>query len=204
MDIKEIANKIKQEGGRLYLVGGAVRDNILKKQIYDEDYCVTGITGEKFKKIFPEAYIRGKSFEVFDIDGKEFAIARREIKIGKGHKSFEIETGSEITIEEDLKRRDITINSIAQDILTEEIIDPFKGIEDIENKLIKATSSKFKEDPLRVYRVARFAAQLNFEVEKTTIQYMRELKTELKTLSAERVFQELRKAITTRKTVYIF
>ena len=159
-DIKLIANKIKQEGGNLYLVGGAVRDALLGNITHDEDYCVTGISSEKFKEMFPQAHIRGKAFAVFDIDGKEFAMARIESKIGPGHKEFKIEADSTITIEEDLARRDITINSIAKDVLTGEIIDPFKGREDLKNKIIRATTLHFKEDPLRVYRVARLAAKL--------------------------------------------
>ena len=125
MKIENVAKLIEKNGGRLYLVGGAVRDSILNRPIYDEDYCVTGITKNEFIKLFPQAISREKAFEVFDLDGKEFALARTEKKIGKGHKSFEITTGKDITIEEDLKRRDITINAIAKDILTEEIIDPF-------------------------------------------------------------------------------
>lgn len=148
------------------MVGGAVRDAILNKPIKDEDYCITGFTFEKFLNLFPMARVRGKSFEVFDLDGKEFALARKEIKVGKGHKEFTIETNEDISIEEDLKRRDITINSIAQDVLTKEIIDPFGGREDLENKVIRATSSRFSEDPLRVYRVARIAAVLDFTVSR--------------------------------------
>lgn len=125
MKIENIAKLIEENGGRLYLVGGAVRDSILNRPIYDEDYCVTGITKDKFIKLFPQAISRGKIFEVFDLDGKEFALARTEKKIGKGHKNFEITTGKNITIEEDLKRRDITINAIAKDVLTKKIIDPF-------------------------------------------------------------------------------
>lgn len=125
MDIENVAKIIEQNGGRLYLVGGAVRDSLLNKPIYDEDYAIVGFDETEFIKLFPQAISRGKSFEVFDLDGKEFALARTEKKIGKGHKSFEITTGKNITIEEDLKRRDITINAIAKDILTEEIIDPF-------------------------------------------------------------------------------
>ena len=77
-DIKLIANKIKEAGGNLYLVGGAVRDEFLGKETHDRDYCVTGITAEKFQEIFPEAHIHGKSFAVFEIDGQEFAMARTE------------------------------------------------------------------------------------------------------------------------------
>ena len=202
--MKEIANKIKQAGGNLYLVGGAVRDELLGKTIHDEDYCVTGITAEQFQKLFPEAHIRGKAFAVFDIDGKEFAMARTESKQGTGHKEFEIKTDPKITIEEDLSRRDITINAIAKDVLTGEIVDPFNGREDLKNKIIRATTKHFKEDPLRVYRVARFSAQLGFDVENETINQMMKLKSELNSLSSERVFTELRKALATEKPSIFF
>ena len=202
--MKEIANKIKNAGGNLYLVGGAIRDELLGKQTHDEDYCVTGLTSEEFQELFPDAHIRGKSFAVFDIDGKEFAMARTESKQGKGHKEFEIITNPNITIEEDLARRDITINAIAKEVLTGKIIDPFNGIEDLKNKIIKATTKAFKEDPLRVYRVARFAAQLQFTVEQETITQMNELKNELNTLSKERVFTELKKALNSEKPSIFF
>ncbi len=128
MDINKIAIKIQENGGTLYLVGGAIRDEIMNKPVYDKDYCVTGISKEKFIELFPEAKARGKSFEVFDIDKTEFALARTEKKIGKGHKEFKTTTSEEISIEEDLARRDITINAIAKEILTGKIIDPFNGI----------------------------------------------------------------------------
>ena len=195
MKIEERAKIIKQNGGNTYLVGGAVRNAILNKPIKDEDYCITGFTSEKFLNLFPMAKSRGKTFEVFELEGKEFALARKETKIGKGHKEFEIETNEDISIEEDLKRRDITINSIAQDVLTKEIIDPFGGIEDLDNGIIRATSEKFGEDPLRVYRVARIAANLEFEVSRKTLNMMYKLKGELETLSKERVFTEFRKAL---------
>ena len=203
-EIIKIAQKIEKAGGRLYLVGGAIRDDLLGKKTHDEDYCVTGITAEKFEEIFPEAHIRGKAFAVFDMHGKEFAIARTESKYGVGHKEFEINTSPKITIEQDLARRDITINSIAKDVLTGKIIDPFNGRKDIENKIIRATTEAFKEDPLRVYRVARFAAQLGFKVEQQTIEQMEELKNELDTLSGERVFEELKKALNTQKPSIFF
>lgn len=204
MEIEEIAKLIEKNGGRLYLVGGAIRDRLLNRPIFDKDYCVVGIEKEKFLKLFPNAHIRGKSFEVFDLEGCEFALARTEKKIGVGHKEFQITTSKNITIEEDLKRRDITINSIAQDVLTKEIIDPYGGVEDIKNGIIKATSDKFLEDPLRVYRVARFASQFNFKVEQNTIKMMNSLREELKTLSKERIFCEFRKALSTKKPSNFF
>lgn len=204
MSIIEIANIIKENGGNLYLVGGAVRDEIMNRKVHDEDYCVTGIGKETFEKLFPKAYKRGKSFGVYDIENKEFALARKDKKIGKGHKEFEVQNGKDITIEEDLARRDITINSIAKDVLTEEIIDPYEGIEDIQNKIIRATTDSFIEDPLRVYRVARFASELNFVVEEKTIKMMRKIKEELKTLSPERVFTEFRNALKSNKPSVFF
>lgn len=203
MDIINIAKIIENAGGKLYLVGGAIRNEILNIPIEDEDYCITNLTANKFKELFPESFIKGNSFEVFEIDKKEFAIARREKKSGLGHKEFEIETDN-VTIEEDLKRRDITINSIAKEVLSGKIIDPFNGVKDIKNKIIRATSDKFIEDPLRVYRVARFASLLEFEVEKNTIQMMKNLKEELKYLAPERVFEELKKALISKSPSIFF
>lgn len=204
MDIFEIANIIKNNGGNLYLVGGAIRDKLLGKEVHDEDYCITGISTEEFEKLFPEAHLRGKFFGVYDLECKEFAMARKERKSGIGHREFDIEIGNKITIEEDLKRRDITINSIAEEVLTGKLIDPFKGIEDVKNRKIRATSNSFKEDPLRVYRVARFAATLNFNVDENTIEMMKMLKSELNTLSKERVFIEFKKALGSNKPSEFF
>lgn len=203
-NIREIANKISKKGGNLYLVGGAVRDELLGIKNHDEDYCVTGISFDEFQETFPEAIVKGKDFPVFLIDIKEFAIARRERKIGLGHKSFNVETDKKITIEEDLKRRDITINALAKKVLTGEIIDPYNGTHDLKNGIIRAVSDHFSEDPLRVYRVARFASQFDFQVENNTIKMMRSLKNELSSLSVERVYNELSKALLTRKPSVFF
>ena len=183
---------------------GAIRDKLLNKKVKDEDYCVVGITSEQFKNLFPESFPRGKSFEVFELNGKEFAMARTERKTGVGHKEFEITTNKNITIEQDLARRDITINSMAQDVLTGELIDPFNGKQDIKNGIIRATTEHFLEDPLRVYRVARFAAMRIFEVDKDPLKMMSNLKDELGTLSEERVFVEFSKALSANKPSTFF
>lgn len=203
-DIYEIANKIHSIGGNVYLVGGAIRDELLGIVNHDEDYCVTGISFDEFKDLFPEAYIRGKDFPVFSIDNKEFAIARKERKIGIGHNSFDIEIDKKITIEEDLERRDITINAIAKEVLTDKIIDPFGGREDLRRHMIRAVSSHFAEDPLRVYRVARFASQFDFNVEDNTIKMIKSLKNELSSLAVERVYNELSRALLTDKPSRFF
>ena len=203
-DIYEIADKIKQNGGNVYLVGGAVRDKLLGIVNHDEDYCVTGISFEEFKELFPEANVRGKDFPVFDIDNKEFAIARKERKIGIGHNSFDVEIDKKITIEEDLERRDITINAIAKEVLTDKIIDPFGGREDLKKHIIRAVSNHFVEDPLRAYRVSRFASQFDFDVEYNTMKMIELLKNELPSLSVERVYNELSKALLTDKPSRFF
>ncbi len=133
----------------------------------------------------------------------EFALARRETKTGIGHKEFEVDT-KDVTIEEDLARRDITINAIAKNVLTGEIIDPFNGRKDIKKGIIKATTNAFKEDPLRVYRVARIATKTKFKVEENTLKLMEELKPELNTLSKERVFVEFEKALKEDKPSIFF
>lgn len=204
MEILEIAQIIQREGGRLYLVGGAIRDKLLERKNEDEDYCVVGLTKEKFIKLFPQAKTRGKDFEVFDLESHEFALARTEKKVGVGHKEFKIQTNQEISIEQDLARRDITINSMAQDVLTKQIIDPYGGQADLKERVIRATSKAFVEDPLRAYRVARFAAEFGFEVEENTLQLMEQLKPELSHLSKERVFVEFRKALATNQPSIFF
>lgn len=125
-NIDEVAKLIEKNGGRLYLVGGAVRDKLLRRAIHDEDYCVVGLETTDFERIFPDVQKRGKAFPVYSMLGREFAMARAESKNGKKHTDFNIETNKNITILQDLKRRDITINSIAQDVLTGDIIDPYK------------------------------------------------------------------------------
>lgn len=204
-NIIEIAKLIEKNGGRLYLVGGAVRDKLLNlKESHDKDYCITGLSKEKFQELFPEAKIQGKDFPVFILNNQEFALARKERKSGTGHKSFEFLTDETIRIEEDLARRDITINSMAQDVLTKKLIDPFGGQQDLKKEIIRKTTDAFTEDPLRVYRIARFAATLQFEVEENTLIAMKQLKQELDTLSKERVYEEFKKALDSNKPSSFF
>ena len=204
MNEKDIALKIKKNGGNLYLVGGAVRDELMKRKIHDKDFCVTGISYNEFIKIFPDAKIIGKDFPVFLVNNFEIALARKDVKKAIGYKGFEVITSKDITIEEDLKRRDLTINAIAKDVLTGKIIDPYNGVEDIKNRYIKHIDDSFCEDPLRAYRVARFAAQLKFRVDIKTCELIKKLKDELVSLTPERVFQEFRKALNTNKPSIFF
>lgn len=212
--MQEIAKKIKKAGGNLYLVGGAIRNQLLNLPVTEKDYCVTGLSKEQFQTLFPDARIQGKDFPVFILNQIEIALARKERKTGKGHKEFEFLTSPTIKIEEDLARRDLTINSIAQDVLTGEMIDPFQGREDIEKRILRKTTDAFIEDPLRVYRVARFMATLyeesakkqnkKFIIEPETLKAMKKLKPELTSLSKERVFSEFRKALASSKPSLFF
>ena len=202
--VTDLAREISAIGGRLYLVGGAIRDLLMGKKPHDFDYCVTGIEIGDFQKLLPGAKMHGKAFPVLDFRRREFAFARKEIKTSKGHKGFEMISNKDISIEEDLLRRDITINSIAMDVLTEEIIDPYNGRQDIEKQIIRATSDAFVEDPLRTYRVARFESQLDFRIEPNTFDLMQKTKEELNTLSPERVYTELEKALKSPKPSVFF
>ena len=146
---------------QIYLVGGAIRDRLLELPApYECDWGVVGSSPEEMKS---KGYIKvGKSFPVF-IDPKtseEYALARTESKSGHGYHGFEFDAGPEITLEEDLLRRDLTINAIAEDDMGN-IIDPYNGIADIKNRVLRHVSAAFRDDPLRVLRVARFMSKLS-------------------------------------------
>ena len=185
-------------GGRLYLVGGAVRDKLMGKPASDRDYVITGVKLEDVK--LPK--IVGKDFPVFlaEVDGAmvEVAMARKEKKVGLGYHGFEFYTDPDVTIEEDLSRRDLTMNAMALDVETGELIDPYGGQADLEARMLRHTSEAFAEDPLRVYRVARFAARFGFRIHPETKALMMKLKPELNALTPERVFLELKKALVSR------
>ena len=193
--IIQIAKKIEQNNGDLYLVGGAVRDEFLGIKNKDEDYCVVGITHDKFIELFPEAISRGKTFEVFDINGKEFALARLENKTGKGHKDFEIITNKDITIYDDLKRRDLTINALylSKDL---EVIDYVNGQKDLENKVIKMVGdplTRIKEDPLRIIRIYRFHLDLGFSIDPALEEVIKNNRDLLNKLRKEKFLEEIHK-----------
>ncbi|GLR63022.1 CCA tRNA nucleotidyltransferase [Marinospirillum insulare] len=185
---------------QVYLVGGAVRDELLNLFVKDRDWVVVGATPEQMEKQGFRPV--GKDFPVFlhPQTHEEYALARTERKDGKGYKGFTVIASPEVTLEEDLLRRDLTINAIAKDS-TGQLIDPYKGQEDLNNKLLRAVSDAFNEDPLRVLRTARFAARfayLGFKVEAGTLEKMCQITAsgELGYLTAERVWVEVEKALT--------
>ncbi|CAN1516784.1 PcnB tRNA nucleotidyltransferase/poly(A) polymerase [Burkholderiaceae bacterium] len=184
---------------KIYAVGGAIRDNLLGLSMHDIDYVVVGSS--------PSAMVAlgyrpvGNEFPVFlhPTTQAEYALARTERKIGKGYQGFVFHTDPNVTLEEDLERRDLTINAMAQALdnkgqLSGPIIDPFGGQADLANKVLRHVSAAFAEDPLRLLRLARFAAALPaFEIAPETVLAAQEIvrSGELRNLSAERVWQEL-------------
>ncbi len=209
MTLKEINNILKQHNGKIYIVGGAVRDKLLSISCHDVDVVVVGIEQTIFEKLFPEAKMTGKSFPVYrmDVDNfgeVEFAFARKERKIASGHNGFEVVFDPSVTLKEDLYRRDLTMNALAEDVDTHEIIDYFHGIEDINNKRICAVSEHFLEDPLRALRAARQSAKFNFKINDYTFDMMNKCKEELKEMSQDRIVEELKKALATDKPSIFF
>lgn len=181
--------------GTRFLVGGAVRDELLGIPIKERDWVVTGTTAEA---MLEAGFLQvGKAYPVFlhPETHEEYALARTETKVGPGHGGFTFATGIRVTLEEDLGRRDLTINALAKSE-THEIIDPFGGQADLRAKILRHVSKAFNEDPLRCYRVARFAATLpDFTVHETTVALMRSMAEQLSELSAERVWNEWVKAL---------
>lgn len=185
-----------------YLVGGAVRDSLLNYPVKERDWVVVGATVEEMLKLGYQQV--GKDFPVFlhPKTKDEHALARTERNIALGYKGFEVHASPDVTLEEDLIRRDLTINAIAQDE-DGNLYDPYNGRADLEKKLLRHVSPAFSEDPVRVLRVARFAARyahLGFTVAEETNELMRSMveSGEVNSLVAERVWQEFHKALSER------
>ncbi|WP_290614424.1 multifunctional CCA addition/repair protein [Arsukibacterium sp. UBA3155] len=191
-----------------YLVGGAVRDELLGYPFHEHDWVVVGATPEQ---MLGAGYQQvGKDFPVFlhPQTKEEHALARTERKNGKGYTGFSVYAAPDVTLEQDLQRRDLTINAIARDD-NGNYIDPFNGRADIEQRVLRHVSAAFAEDPLRVLRVARFYARyahLGFRVADDTMALMRQLSHsgELQTLSPERVWQETAKALNSQSPAAYF
>ncbi|MCE5285613.1 MAG: polynucleotide adenylyltransferase [Pelosinus sp.] len=196
---KEFAEIVAQNGGRAYRVGGCVRDKFMGAVPKDIDFCIVGMVKKNFKLLFLEAQECGKSFPVFllTIDGskREVAFARTEEKVGSGYKGFRVSAKPKITIEQDLFRRDTTINSMAEDSLTGEIIDPFQGRQDISDKVLRATSQHFSDDPMRALRLAGHAARFGFSIDAATLQLAMAAREELAEEPVERMVLELGKVL---------
>ena len=183
----------------VYLVGGAVRDQLLNLPVKDRDWVIVGATPQALLDLGYQQV--GKDFPVFlhPQSKEEYALARTERKSGQGYTGFICDFSAEITLEQDLIRRDLTINAIAQD-LQGNLYDPYHGADDLQQRILRHVSPAFVEDPLRVLRVARFAARyhhLGFTIAPETLQLMQTLtlQGELQHLTAERVWAETEKAL---------
>jgi len=189
----------------IYLVGGAVRDKLLGLAVKDRDWVVVGATPEEMTA---RGYkMVGADFPVFlhPETKEEYALARTERKSGRGYKGFIVYAGPDVTLEQDLARRDLTINAMAEDA-SGRLIDPYDGATDLKRGILRHVSPAFAEDPLRVLRVARFAARFGYPVAHETQAMMRSLVEagEMETLVAERVWSELERALGEKQPVRFF
>jgi len=191
----------------IYLVGGAVRDKLLNYPSKDNDYVVVGGTVEEMLR---QGFVQvGKDFPVFlhPKTKSEYALARTERKSGSGYTGFEVYAAPDVSLVDDLRRRDLTINAMAQN--EKGLIDPYGGQADLKAKVLRHVSENFKEDPLRVLRLARFAARyahMGFTVAESTMNFMREMvcSGELSSLMAERVWQEIHHSLGERSPEVFF
>jgi tRNA nucleotidyltransferase (CCA-adding enzyme) len=190
---------------KVYEVGGAVRDELLGLPVKDRDFVVVGATPEQMVELGYRAV--GRDFPVFlhPTTHQEYALARTERKTGRGYRGFQIFASPEVTLEDDLARRDLTINAMAR---TEdgELIDPFSGAADIQARVLRHIGPAFVEDPVRVLRVARFAARFGFDVAPETLDLMRKMviEGEVDHLVAERVWQEFARGLMAEHPVRMF
>jgi len=193
------------ENSEVYVVGGIVRDAYIDKESKDVDLIIDGFSFSGIQKAlapYGKQNLVGDSFSVIKFrpkgwEGEDYdiAIPREDRKIGAGHKGFEIVTDG-VDIHGDLKRRDFTINSMAVNVITGEILDPFNGEQDLKNRVIKATDSKaFAEDPLRILRGIQFAARFDFDIEKGTMKMMKDNAHLIKEITGERILSEFEKII---------
>jgi len=197
------------EQGRVYEVGGAVRDRFLgsRSPVADRDYLVTGIDYDELSRILRrhgQVNLVGRSFGVIKftqkIDGAphtfDITLPRTEYSTGAGHRDFEVEYDASLSIEDDLVRRDFTVNAMAIELGSDELIDPLGGKGDLERRQLRMVyADSFKDDPLRMMRAVQFAARFEFEIEPTTLEAMKQHAAMIGTISAERVADELRKLL---------
>ena len=197
---------------KIYAVGGAIRDTLMGLPVHDVDYVVVGSSAEEMvAKGFRPV---GKDFPVFlhPETQAEYALARTERKTGKGYKGFHFYADPSVTLEQDLERRDLTINAMAQELGPDgkqfgPIIDPYNGQEDLAAKVFRHVSDAFAEDPLRLLRIARFAARFpEFIVAEETLIALKAIvqSGELNALSAERIWQELARGLVATKPMHLF
>jgi tRNA nucleotidyltransferase (CCA-adding enzyme) len=205
---EDFSRAVERAGGAAYIVGGFVRDVMRGVPPHDRDYVVAGVCAGKFEEAFPGAKRVGGGFPVYRLQIGEsccdVALARSETKTGPGYRGFEVSSGESTTIQDDLARRDTTINSMAKSLSSGEIVDPFGGARDIELRVIRATSNHFKDDPVRALRAARQSAQFGYRIEPGTLSMMGECRRELAGEPPERAARELSLALETERPSLFF
>jgi len=197
------------EKGEAYAVGGSVRDELMGVPVNDLDILVCHISSQDLEKILEnegQLHLVGKNFGVyvFKPHGQkksyEIALPRKEKSTGIGHKDFDVQVDHNIPIEDDLRRRDFTINAIAKNLRDDSLIDPWGGQQDIKNRVLRQVFDEtFKEDPLRMLRACQFVSRLDLEVEDNTFKGMCQYASSVNTVSAERIFHELEKLLKSKK-----
>jgi tRNA nucleotidyltransferase (CCA-adding enzyme) len=191
---------------KTYVVGGAVRDELLGLTVQDRDHVVIGASPEDMLKLGFRPV--GRDFPVFlhPLTHEEYALARTERKTARGYHGFVFHTAPDVTLEEDLARRDLTINAMARDDETGELIDPFHGVEDLSAGVLRHVSPAFAEDPVRILRVARFAARFDFDIADETQALMRAMveSGEADALVPERVWQEIARGLMEKQPSRLF
>lgn len=201
--LKLIVKDIDAANGRAILVGGYVRDELMNVHSDgDFDVEVFGLEWDKLKEILEshgKVTEAGASFGVLKLTSTryemDFSIPRTERKVGEGHGGFETEFDPDMSFEDAALRRDLTINAIGYDPISRELLDPYNGIQDIKDCRIRHVSDRFAEDPLRVLRIAQFAARFEYSVDEETIELCKTLVEEMKTLPRERFFAEFKKLL---------
>src|SRR6266702_3513866 len=196
--ILALANAVRDAGGRAMLVGGCVRDELMGQQPKDWDLEVYGIEPARLRELldqFGSVNVVGEAFTVYKLGAHlDISLPRRERKTGRGHRAFFVAGDPGMTVEEAAARRDFTINAILQDPLTGEIIDPFRGRPDLDNRTLRAVSLKtFAEDSLRVLRAVQFAARFGFQIDPETVDACRLI--DLSDLPSERIWGEIEKLL---------
>ena len=202
----KILQSVRRAGGRGLLVGGCVRDALLGRPVTEVDIEIFGLISKDLESLLAEDFRVaqvGKFFGVFKLQGHDIDVSmpRRELKIGPGHKGFSVQIDTSMSIEEAAARRDFTVNAMSLDILTEELFDPFDGRKDLKNGILRHSSDKFSEDPLRVLRAMQFAARFEFTVDKSTVALCARITPE--NLPPERILEEWKKLILLGRTISI-
>ncbi len=195
--VTSIAHAVKQQGGRAFLVGGAVRDGLLGLPAKDADLEVYGIQADALEKLiqpFGAVHLVGKQFAILHLSTEagpiEISLPRTESKTGPGHKGFQVKADPNLSYQEASRRRDFTVNAMLQDPLNGELIDPWCGQQDVERGVLRHVSDAFAEDPLRALRAARFVARFGWSIDPATSELCRSL--DLNELPIERLEQEWR------------